>query len=508
MALQPRAARAAFTGRFGVAVTQSTQNQLALAGARILFLSWRDPRHPEAGGSEKYLIEVASRLANRGATVTLFASRPRGTERQSMLDGVSVMRRGGFLSVYVHAAFLLLRSRNQFDAIVDVQNGIPFFSPLFTFGRKPVVSLIHHVHQDQFKQYFGWPMHYVGRALEGPIARWVYGRRPIAVVSPSTRNDVRRRLRLRGPLYVVPNGGSVAGADIRARAREPHITVASRLTAHKRIDLVLAAAAALRPAWPSLHIDICGTGSESAALELQAHELGLERMVTFHGWVGEQQKLALMARAWLTVASSEQEGWGLSVLEANALGVPAVGRNVAGLKDSIRDGVTGWLLNTSDLSKGIDGALRALRSTATAHDLAIRCKAWAASFSWDRTTDLLAGIILAEMRGNGRPHTSDERRASADVSVILESQDAYDHEQETTHALSKRTRATDQWSQIPDAKVRLHLHGCDEHDAKHVLRRLSLFGECAARTASSKDLLLGAVDPDPYSLDGTLIHVA
>ena len=90
--------------------------------------------------------------------------------------------------------------------VVDCQNGIPFFSPLFAGTDVPVVQVIHHVHQDQFATRFPAPVAALGRFLEGPATRRVYGPRAVVAVSPSTRQELRRRLRFRGPIFVVPNG--------------------------------------------------------------------------------------------------------------------------------------------------------------------------------------------------------------------------------------------------------------------------------------------------------------
>lgn len=466
----------------------------------MLFLSWRDPDHPQSGGAETYLIEVARRFALMGMQVTIFASRPRGTAPQAMVDGVRVIRHGGRLSTYAHAALLMLRAGDLFDVVVDVQNGIPFFSPLFSFGRTPIVGLIHHVHQDQFRQHFRWPIHHFGRVLEGPVARWVYGRRPIVVVSPSTRQEVRRRLRLRGPLHVAPNGLDVAETRGRLRSTDPAVVVVSRLSAHKRVDLVLEAAVTLRTEWPTLRIDIVGDGPDLPALEARTAELGLGGMVFFHGFVDEQRKLELMARAWVAVSASEQEGWGLNVLEANAVGVPTVGRNVPGLRDSIRDGVTGWLVDNRPLGAGIGDALRAVESAASALEWAGRCRTWAAAFSWDRTSDILAGVLVAEIGRSRSGHAKRERRARSDVSVIVGAGRYGGGDQDVERALRGMLRATDRWTRYGATDIRIHLHGCDEHDAQAVLRRLSMAGDSTARTASSADLLVNA-EADPSTGD-------
>ena len=180
-----------------------------LAGLRVLVLNWRDIRHPQAGGAEQYMHQIARRWVAAGAHVTWFTARAAGQpSRREVIDGIRVLRSGGELSLYLRAAARMVRSRADVDVVVDCQNGIPFFSPLFAGTDVPIVQVVHHVHQDQFDTRFPRPVAAVGRFLEGTATRRVYGPRAVAAVSPSTRQELRHRLHFRGPIHLVPNGSS------------------------------------------------------------------------------------------------------------------------------------------------------------------------------------------------------------------------------------------------------------------------------------------------------------
>lgn len=118
---------------------------------RLLALNWRCLRHPEAGGAELNITEQARRWAADGHHVTLVCADPgreHAPQRDEVVDGVAIKRMGGRFTLYLWAALFLLRHGWSFDYIVDVSNGIPFFSPLFT--RTPSVLVIHHVHGQQW----------------------------------------------------------------------------------------------------------------------------------------------------------------------------------------------------------------------------------------------------------------------------------------------------------------------------------------------------------------------
>ncbi|AEH08966.1 MULTISPECIES: glycosyltransferase family 4 protein [Protofrankia] len=387
----------------------------ALAGRRVVFLNWRDLDHPQAGGAELYCQSVAERFAAAGARVSLLTARPAGQTRSATVRGVEIHRRGGTFGVYPAVLAQLLRDRRGVDAVVDCQNGIPFFSPLVLPASTAVIQVLHHVHQRQFPLYFPAPVARIGQLLETPGSRWVYGRRPVAVVSPSTRDEARDVLKLAGPRFIVPGGadsplpGPARPASPRPADR-PTIVCVGRLVPHKRLHLLIDALPALRASHPGLVVEMVGDGPDRDRLLQHAHERGVgEEVLHWHGYVDAAERDRLLSTAWLTVNPSHGEGWGLSVLEANAHGVPAVAFRVPGLRDAVRDGHTGWLVDEpGPLTATIDAALSTLADPAVAARWRSRARAWAAGFTWDATAELLARVVTAEMdrlaaaRGRGR----------------------------------------------------------------------------------------------------------
>ena len=283
--------------------------------------------------------------------------------------------------------------------------GLPERDPVLLATRDaptvPVVCLIFHVHQDQFASYFRWPVAHIGRWLEGPVSRIVYGRRAIAVISPSTRAGVRNRLNLRGAMHVVPCGaepctGRGQGETV-TRAREPRIVCVGRLVAHKRMHLLIQATPEVLVTHPDLKVAIVGSGAQLETLRAEAEGLGLAGTIEFHGQVSNDRREQLLREAWLTVNPSAGEGWGLSVIEANACGVPAVAFRVPGLQDSIVSGRTGWLVNPhTALGPVIGEAINTLRNPHAAEEWSRRVRSWAARFSWDATATRLLDVIAQE----------------------------------------------------------------------------------------------------------------
>ncbi|ROO89485.1 glycosyltransferase involved in cell wall biosynthesis [Actinocorallia herbida] len=361
---------------------------------RIAVVNWRDPWHRDAGGAETYAWQVATRLAAQGDAVTYLTARDTGQARTDHADGVRVVRLGGRFGVYPRVLAWLAARRGSFDGVVDCQNGIPFFTPWVTPRRVPVVCVVHHVHDRQFGEYLPPAVARFGRFLEGPVARRTYRRRATAAVSPSTVQAMRARLDWPGEIHLVPNGTEPVASGVRAPAEAPTIVCVGRLVRHKRIDLVIEAAVRLREDFPGLVVRIVGKGPDRARLERLAGAHGLADTLRFEGFVTDERKAELLSEAWLHVAASAGEGWGLGVVEAAAHGVPTVAPDVDGLRDSVRDGITGWLAPTAEaFGETVGAALKEVADPVRRAELDAACREWAGRFDWDSTARRIAALL-------------------------------------------------------------------------------------------------------------------
>lgn len=454
-----------------------------LQGKRVLVLNWRDMKHPLAGGAERYMHEISRRWIAEGVDVTWFTGRGDSQRSTDNIDGVKIFRMGGALSLYPLAALKLMSSRGDFDAIVDCQNGIPFFSPLFAGTGVPVVQVVHHVHQEQFSTRFSAPMAAIGRFLEGTAARWVYGDRPIAAVSPSTRRELRRQLGFSGPIFVVPNGTVDVPETVGPRDPDPTITVVTRLVPHKRVDLLLGHLAVAAQKVPRLRVNIVGDGPDRARLQQIAVDLGLHATVKFHGYQPNAARDQLLNGSWLTAVTSAAEGWGLSVIETAAWGVPCLALRVPGVRDSVVDGETGWLVDdVKQYGESLVGKLQVLSDESFAREMAEACQAWARCFDWDRSASLLAGVVqeatlrmdrsLAKSRGS-RTDMSTMARFTVPSGMDLRAE----------------LRPTDE-AVVDGNRAIVLFNGCDEFDTAQVLASMGVVdGEL--RPVEISDLLAG-----------------
>ena len=362
-------------------------------GPRVAVVNWRDPWHPAAGGAERYAWELARRFAADGRRVDYVTGRAPGQARRETVEGVRVVRLGGRFTVYPLVLAWMLVRRRSWDAVLDCQNGIPFFTPWVLPRRVPVFCVVHHVHDEQFGLHFpGW-LARVGRFLEGPAARRAYRRHACVAVSPSTVTAMRERLGWTGPVYVVPNGVVPPGPP-GPSAEDAGLVCVSRLVPHKRLERLLDVAERLRTP-----VHIVGRGPEEGRLRERVAARGLGHLVFLHGYLSEEDKNALVARARLHLSTSRGEGWGLSVTEAAALGVPTVAYDVDGLRDAVRDGVTGWLVPAGeDAGDTVERALKELADPRRRREVAAACRDWAGRFDWAHSAARMAALTDAAVR--------------------------------------------------------------------------------------------------------------
>lgn len=355
---------------------------------RVVLLNWRDTAHPEGGGSERYVEQVAEGLALRGHDVLVLCAAHDRSPRDEVRAGVRYRRRGGRLSVYPRAVLHLLRRRA--DVVVDVQNGLPFFSRLA--ARCPVLVLVHHVHREQWPVVFGPRAARLGWWVESRVAPRLYRGCRYVTVSQATRRELMS-LGVRGSdVAVVHNATEPPLAVDAARADRPTLCVVSRLVPHKRVDHALAVLDRLRHRWPDLRLLVVGHGWAEDDLRARAAELELGDRVELLGWVDERTKHEALAASWVHLCPSLKEGWGRAVMEAATHGVPTVAYVAAGgVTETVLAGTTGLLAD--DLDGFTAQVERLLADRELRERLGRAARAHAASFTWDDAVGAFAELI-------------------------------------------------------------------------------------------------------------------
>ena len=343
-------------------------------------MNWRDIKNPDAGGAEVFTHEVAKRLAAQGHQVTLFTSEFPGSKRKEIMDGVEVIRSGGKYTVYLNAKTQYRRvfSREDYDLVIDEINTRPFLTPRFVRKEK-IVGLIHQLAGEYWFYETPFPINYIGyHYLE---KRWLrpYVAVPMVTVSESTRTDLKELGFMK--VCVVTQGLSVTPLpSLPEKEEKPTLIFIGRLRRAKLPDHAIKAYESVSRDIPETRLWIVGDGYLFDTLKNHAPP-----GVKFFGKVTNEAKLDLLKRAHLMLMPGIREGWGLVVTEANAMGTPVIAYDVPGLRDSVRDGMTGRLVSAGDISGIAREALHLIVDRRQREILATNALSWSRNFSWNRT---------------------------------------------------------------------------------------------------------------------------
>ncbi|MFQ5417460.1 MAG: glycosyltransferase family 4 protein [Myxococcota bacterium] len=365
---------------------------------RVLVLNERDAGHPKAGGAEVHVTEIFKRLAARGCDITLTTTSFPGGAPCEMSDGIRIRRLGRIRYYYPRVVLNCAREtrRGRYDIVVECLNKLPYYAP--AYSKVPVVAIAHHLFGESAFLQVQWPVAATVWAAERAIP-WLYRKVPFVSISESTRDDLVARGLPREHIEVHHCG--IRRPRVEAppyTSRAPRIVYTGRLERYKQIDVLLHAAARLSDRFPQVRLDIVGRGSDRERLEILARDLGVAERTHFVGFVSDDERDRLLAAARVNVCPSAKEGWGLTVIEANALGTPVVATDAPGLRDSVEEGTNGYLVPDGDVDAFVDRIARILGDDALASRLSTNALGWSLRFDWDVAADRMAATIEAARR--------------------------------------------------------------------------------------------------------------
>ena len=317
----------------------------------ILWFSWKDRHHPNAGGAELVTSELLDRLVRDGHSVKMITARYKGSHSSEILDnGISTFRTGNRFTVYLKANRLYKASmRDWADIVIDEMNTIPFM-PRVSKGKLKVL-FNHQLAREVWFYQMPFPISCIGYLLEPLMLRYISNKYDsIITVSKSTQEDLARY----GfkDIHIIREGITMKPLSTLTSKKEPPIVlIHGAIRPMKRtLDAVKAFEAALK-SMPSLQLVITGDATSKYATETVLPYIKNSRYsekIQVLGRVSADKRLELMQQASTILVASIKEGWGLIVTEANSQGTPAVVYDVGGLRDSVRDKKTGLLAKAGD----------------------------------------------------------------------------------------------------------------------------------------------------------------
>lgn len=362
---------------------------------KICIFNWRDINHPKAGGSEIYFHEIAKRWVKKGNEVSWISGGWKNCKKREIVDGINITRAGNEFSVYYFAAIEYLRMKQKPDIIIDVDNGLPFFSPVFS--RRKKILHIHHVHKDIWKKESQGNgvkekiIALIARFIEINIMPLVYKNTYVITISKSSEKEIKEEKIGREILGIVNPAFSINKKLQIKRTKFPSILFLNRIKRYKGADTLIRAFLKIkhRKEMKNAILYIAGKGDYLEELKTRF----ADDRIKFLGFVSDKNKFELMEKSWIFVNPSFKEGWGIVNVEANYFGLPVIGSNVPGIKDSVIDGKTGLLFKYQNENQLSEKIFELIKNKKLRNKMGKKGIEYAKSFSWDKAAEQYLNLL-------------------------------------------------------------------------------------------------------------------
>jgi glycosyltransferase involved in cell wall biosynthesis len=334
----------------------------------LLIVNHRDIYHPQAGGAEVVLYEVGRRLTKK-ADVTWFAESVRGRRSEELVDGIRVKRRGKKYTLHLYS---LIEAKNHEIVVDSVAHAAPFFS--YKVNRN-TVAIVHHIHQDVLRFEVNYLQAMVLRTLEKGIRNYDN----IVTVSNTTKRGLLKLGVDEEKVHVIYNGVDHEKYRPGEKSEKPMILWIGRMKRYKnpfdslRIYKRLAKKA-----------EMVVVGGGDLAEEFARIAMGMG--VKYLGKVTEEEKIRLYQRAWVVLSTSYIEGWGMTVVEANACGTPVVAYATGSMSEIIQEDVNGFLVPYKEYDYAAK-VINTILEEGTIAELSKKSLEESMKYSWEKTAD-------------------------------------------------------------------------------------------------------------------------
>ncbi|MEM3859555.1 MAG: glycosyltransferase family 4 protein [Candidatus Micrarchaeaceae archaeon] len=348
---------------------------------KILWLAHRDPLHPKAGGAERAIAEICSRLAEMQYDVTVLTAGWKGCENAENFRGFKIRRFGNSLSIHFYVPLFIMK--NKPDIVInDLGHAIPW--PSTSFLRRKKIIFFRHLHARSLPGQVNALLAYLITAVE-KCYFIIYPHDTFITESTTSVSDLLHLGIDEMNIVKIPPGVDLNIFRKGEKTTYPTIVYFGGMRKYKRPEEVIHVFNDLVAQIHTLKLTIVGSGPELRSLRELVSAYNLDDRVTFTGRVTDEVLAAEVSKSWLNIHTSVTEGWGLSITEASAAGTPTVAYSVPGVVDAVEDGINGIKVKDGDRKALTDAAMKILSAP---EKWWVSCAKVGEKYSWDKTARL------------------------------------------------------------------------------------------------------------------------
>jgi glycosyltransferase involved in cell wall biosynthesis len=355
---------------------------------KILWFTWKDLDHPHAGGAEAVNEELARRLVADGFEVRFIVGGFAGAAPTVTRNGYQIIRQGNRVTLYLLAIYYYLRHlRDWPDVVIEEINTVPFFTKFYVRGQRWL--FIHQLSREVWFHEIFFPLNWIGWLIE-PIYLRLLSDQRVITVSTSTKNDLQRFGFNPARISIISEGIRIAPVRELNRVpkfAQPTMIAVGAIRSMKQTDQIVKAFELAKARLPKLRLVVAGAaeGRYGQRVLRMIENSRFAADIEYRGRVSEFEKVQLMQQAQVLCVASVKEGWGLVVTEANSQGTPAAVYNVDGLRDSVRDGITGLICRVNTPAAMAANVEKLLSDAALYKKLQLNAWEWCKSITFDQS---------------------------------------------------------------------------------------------------------------------------
>lgn len=361
---------------------------------------------PKVGGIEYSMHTLAKTLAMHGHDVSIITRSYPGVPEKCIKDGVSVIRikskpfpgQSRFLMPNAYKQLFYLLKEGNYEIVNCHGLDSPIGMSALVASRRlkiPVIITNHSL---------------IGHAVYGPflyLLGKLFLRCADAVIAVSSAVEKDSRIMTVKPIYRIFNG--IDSEDTAVRVSFPFdteekviIVTVARMTKKKGVQNIVYVAPDLLDKYENLMFVMIGDGPLKQKLKKMVEEKGLSENFYFTGKVPRERVLGYMEQADIFALPSNDEAFGISILEAISKNVPVVAMNHGGVSDIIKNGVSGYLAN--NLAEFSSYLQILIENPAVRTQFAQKASQGLPNYDWDRiyeqTNQVYTKVIYEKYHNN------------------------------------------------------------------------------------------------------------
>lgn len=316
------------------------QGIIDMSFENVLWLNHRDFFHPRAGGAERTILEVSTRLVRKGYNVTWLSTHSPNLPLEQEINGIRILRLGGNISSHFRNLMFERRYRDDTVVIDDLAHVVPWLSE--RFSSLPGTVFFRHLHRRTLDGQLSPIKASVLKRIENNYPR-LYRKWPFVTESEQGIKDLQELGLPPERTVRIPPGVDTDRLLPHEKYDQPSLIYFGGLRDYKRPYEALHLLKELLPIYPDIKLRVSGSGPSLPKMKSLALSLGLRKNVEFLGRLDEKELFDVVSRSWLNLHFSRAEGWGYSILEASSCGTPTLAYDVPGVSEAIlndKNGVT------------------------------------------------------------------------------------------------------------------------------------------------------------------------